>query len=100
VFTPREFGAHWRRLMQGYLAEADALGAMLVKYEDLAGGALPLARIDQYLGIATDHAVMARKVRGDARADRAEGKAQVNALERWLLRRAVGPTAERLGYGW
>jgi len=101
MFTPAAFGEHWRRLMQGFLDDADALGAMLVKYEDLAGGTLPLERIDRYLGIATDHAVMARKVRGDARADPAGAKAQqVNALERWLLRRAVEPTAGRLGYGW
>jgi|GEM_PF-1321459 len=40
MFTPAGFGAHWRRLMQGFLDEADALGAMLVKTEDLAGGTL------------------------------------------------------------
>lgn len=97
MFTPGGFGAHWRQLMQGYVDDAEALGAMLVKYEDLAAGKVPLERIDDYLGIATDHAVMARKVRGTQGAGE---KSQVNALERWLLRRAVGPTAERLGYAW
>ena len=38
MFTPHGFGAHWRQLMQGFLADAEALGAMLVKYEDLAAG--------------------------------------------------------------
>lgn len=97
MFTPGDFGAHWRRLIHGFLDDADALGAMLVKYEDLAGGTMPLDGIDSYLGIGTDHKVMAGKIRGTANAGE---KSSVNALERWLLRRAAGPTAERLGYVW
>lgn len=97
MFTPRGFGAHWQRLMHGFLEDADALGAMLVKYEDLAAGTFPLNTIDAYLGIATDHAVMKRKVRGTAQAGE---KGEVNALERWLLRRATQPTDARLGYVW
>ena len=95
MFTPGEFGAHWRRLMQGYLDDAEALGARMIKYEDLAEGSMPIDVIDGYLGIATDHAVMARKVRGTAQAVE---KGQVNALERWLLRRAAGPVAGAAGY--
>jgi hypothetical protein len=97
MFTPHGFGAHWQRLMQGFLDDAQALGAMLVKYEDLAAGAMPLDAIDGYLGITTDHGVMARKVRGTAGAGE---KGRVNALERWLLQRAVGPAAGRVGYAW
>ncbi|MCU0963695.1 MAG: sulfotransferase [Burkholderiaceae bacterium] len=97
MFTPGEFGAHWRRLMQGYLDDAPALEAMLVKYEDLAAGATPLDTIDSYLGIATDHAVMARKVRGTAQAVE---KGEVNALERWLLARQASSLSRRLGYEW
>ncbi|MBS0305630.1 MAG: sulfotransferase [Proteobacteria bacterium] len=97
MFTPRGFGAHWQRLMQGYLDDAQALGAMLVKYEELVAGKVALDAIDHYLGIATDHSVMTRKIRGTSGAGE---KGHVNALERWLLRRAAGPTAERLGYAW
>lgn len=97
MFTPGGFGTHWQQLMRGYLDDAEALGAMLVKYEDLAAGTLPLQMIDTYLGIATDHMVMARKVRGTQNANE---KGRVNALERWLLQRAVGTAAERVGYTW
>jgi hypothetical protein len=83
--------------MQGYLDDAPALEAMLVKYEDLAAGATPLDTIDSYLGIATDHAVMARKVRGTAQAVE---KGEVNALERWLLARQASSLSRRLGYEW
>jgi hypothetical protein len=33
-------------------------------------------------------------------SERGGEKVQVNALERWLLRRAVGPVAVQLGYAW
>lgn len=97
MFTPRAFGAHWQRLMQGFLDDAQELDAMLVKYEDLVAGRFELETIDCHLGITTDHTVMTRKVRGTMNA--AE-KGHVNALERWLLRRAVGSLASQLGYTW
>ncbi|HNQ05321.1 MAG TPA: sulfotransferase [Thiobacillaceae bacterium] len=97
VFTPTAFGAHWGRLMRGYLEGAEALGAMLLKYEDLIGPTPPLAQLDTYLGIQTDHDVMAKKVGSSVRDG---GKVRVNRLERHLLRKAVGPVASRLGYDW
>ena len=97
MFTPQGFGTHWRKLMQGYLKDADALGAMRVKYEDLVAGKMPLQHIDAYLDISTRHEVMSRKVRG---TQKAAEKGRVNTLERWLLRRAVGPLAAQVGYAW
>lgn len=97
MFTPASFGTHWGRLMQGFLNDAGALGALLVKYEDLAGGTMPLGTIDEYLGIATDHAVMARKVRGNAQAGE---KGRVSMLERWILARETDRLSRELGYEW
>jgi hypothetical protein len=97
VFTPTAFGAHWGRLMRGYLDGAEELGAMLLKYEDLIGPNPPLDALDAYLGIQTDHAVMAKKVGSSVRGGE---KARVNALERWLLKRATSPVAQKLGYDW
>lgn len=97
MLTPAAFGKHWRLLMEGFLRDAEALGAMLVKYEDLAAGSLALARIDSHMGIATDHAVLRRKVRG-VEGTAARQSARVNRLERWLLAREVQPLARRLGY--
>ena len=95
VLTPRHFGLHWQRLMTGFLRDAKALDALLVKYEDLVGGHFPLDRLDQYLGIEVDRTVLGNKV---GSSERGGEKAHVNALERWLLRRAVGPVAAELGY--
>jgi hypothetical protein len=97
MFTPTAFGAHWRRLMQGFLDDAETLGAMLVKYEDLTAGTLPLDTIDGYLGIATDHSLLARKIRGTPQA--AE-KGRLNGLERWLVAQQAGSLSRRLGYEW
>ncbi|MBU1225205.1 MAG: sulfotransferase [Gammaproteobacteria bacterium] len=97
VFTPTAFGTHWRRLMEGYLEGAETIGAMLLRYEDLIGPTPPLDALDAYLGIQTDHAVLAKKV---GSSERGGEKAHVNALERWLLKRAAGPIAAKLGYDW
>lgn len=95
MFTPAAFGMHWRRLIEGYLAGADSVGAMLVRYEDLIGQTPPLAALDDYLGIRSNHEVLARKV---GSSERGGGKARVNPLEKWLLKRAVAPRARMLGY--
>lgn len=97
VFTPTQFGAHWRLLMEGYLRDARALGAMLVKYEALVSGQVSLAELDSHLGITVNRSVLERKV---GSSERGGEKARVNGLERWLLRRAVGPLAAQLGYAW
>lgn len=95
MFTPTAFGLHWRRLIEGFLSGADTLGAMLVRYEDLIGPNPPLAALDDYLGIQTDHEVLTKKV---GSSERKGEKVRVNALERLLLKRSVGPLTNRLGY--
>lgn len=97
VFTPTAFGAHWRRMIEGYLEGAESLGALLVRYEDLIGPKPPLAALDDYLGIQMNHAVLGAKV---GSSERDGEKLQVNRLERWLLKRAAGPAAAQLGYDW
>lgn len=97
VFTPTAFGTHWRTLLEGYFADADALGALLVRYEDLTRNPATLDHIEAYLGAAIDRALIGNKIGSSERG----GKfAEVSRPERWLLRRAVQPLAGRLGYKW
>lgn len=100
VFTPRDFGRHWRRLMEGYLRDAEKLDALLVRYEDLTGDPAVVDRLETYLGIAIDHGILRHKVRNSQRisAEKTEEEAHVSRLEKWLLRREVEPLATRLGY--
>lgn len=97
MFTPTAFGTHWRQLMEGYLRDAKKLDALLVRYEDLIGDGPPMEEIDSYLGIRMNHTVLDAKVGSSERGGK---KVQVSRLEKWLLKRAVSPMAEALGYTW
>jgi hypothetical protein len=92
MFTPAAFGRHWQKLLQGYLDQEQAFNALTLRYEDLVAGNIPLERIEQHLGIAINHGLLRTKV-GSSGED-----VWVSRLDRWLLRRAVNPLAERLGY--
>lgn len=96
VFGPYQFGLHWRKLMEGFLGDAEGLGALLVKYEDLTTEQMPIDKLDRYLGLSVDRGVLKRKV---GSSERGGEKARLNALERWLLIRAVHPLSRKLGYG-
>jgi hypothetical protein len=95
MFTPGEFGRHWRKLMDGYLHAPAELGAMQVRYEDLASGQVLLDTMADYLGTRIDGRVLKAKV---GSAEKAGRRVDVPALEAWLLRRAVTPTATAAGY--
>jgi hypothetical protein len=93
IYTARDFGALWRELVEGFLAGAEEVGARVVKYEDLVAGRTDLADVGRYLGLDLRSEVMAQKVEGrGVRPD------PVPVSEARLLRRAIGPVAERLGY--
>lgn len=98
VFTPAAFGSHWRELTSGFLREAPALDALVVRYEDLVA-AKPevLDSLDRRLGIRVDRTVLGKKV---GTSERSGERAWVSSLEKSLLRRAVSPVAEQLGYVW
>jgi len=95
VFTPTTFGQHWRTLMEGFLREGKNVNALLVKYEDLVEGRTTLEALEAHLDITIDRTVIKTKV-GSSEQD--GKKVQVNYLEKWLLKRAVSPVAEEVGY--
>jgi len=97
VFTPTAFGQHWRQLMEGFLRDSKALDALVVCYEDLVTGRTSLDELETYLNIHIDRSVMRTKVGSSEQGGK---KVRVNAFERWLLKKAVGPIAQDLGYTW
>lgn len=98
IFTPRAFGRLWRELTEGFLREAPALGAVLVRYEDLVSGSPALLqRIEAGLEVRLDPSVLRQKV---GSSERGGEQAWVSRLEKTLLRKAVSPVAEKLGYVW
>lgn len=102
VFTPSAFGNHWRRLMEGYLRDAEQLGALLLRYEDLITEPSVVNELEAHLGIVIDRGILGQRLRNSERVkaggDKKREDATVSGLERWLLRRAVSPIAGDLGY--
>jgi glycosyltransferase involved in cell wall biosynthesis len=54
IDTPQKFAEHWLRLTQGFLADHQRLGGMLVRYEDLTGADFDPRRVNEYLGFELD----------------------------------------------
>jgi len=97
MFTPSCFGKHWRSLMDSFLRDAEGLGAITICYEDLIAGRTSLEDLENQLNITIDREVLTNKVGSSTEGGR---KNAVNYLERYLLKRAVSPTAQQLGYDW
>ncbi len=95
VFTAREFGAHWRALAEGFLQHQGELGALLIRYEDLAAGIAMAADLQNALGLNIDASILKAKV---GSAERFGRNADISRLDAWLLGRAVAPIAKTLGY--
>lgn len=96
MLTSRMFGKHWRKLMLGFLRDAEALGAMLIRYEDIVSGCLPVLRLNEYLRITATASPLQNKVGGVA----AVRQTQIGGLERLLLGSEVKSLALKLGYEW
>jgi hypothetical protein len=98
VFTPEAFGRHWRELAAGFLRDAPDLGALVVRYEELVSRSPQLLeRIEGRLEVRLDASVLAQKV---GSSERGGEHAHISRLEKNLLRKAVSPLAEQLGYQW
>jgi hypothetical protein len=95
VFTPTAFGSHWRQLMEGFLSDSDKVGGLLVRYEDINKGDNLVRKIEDYLDIRIDRSLLNTKI-----GESGDKKGSVGRLEKWLLRRAVSPIAQELGYRW
>lgn len=96
IFTPLAFGRHWRTLCESFLREEKNLGALLVRYEDLvAGDERLLGRMEEVLDVKLDRSILGKKVGSSVR----DG-GNITAIEKALLRGAVSPLAQQLGYRW
>ena len=83
--------------MDSFLQDAAGLDAITICYEDLIAGRTSLEDLENQLDITIDREVLTNKVGSSTEGGR---KNTVNFLERYLLKRAVSPTAQQLGYNW
>ncbi len=96
VFTPTAFGHLWKRLTTDFLTYATELDAHLVKFEDLASSVEAVEALANYLDLALRKDVVEKRV-GSSRSVKDNGL-WLPAIDRYLLRRAVSPLAQELGY--
>lgn len=90
--TAASFGRQWRELVSSFFAESKRLGALVVRYEDLA--ARRFDEIEQYLGV-----LLPREIAELNPHDGGPPPLQkIAEHERIELTREVGPLAEQLGY--
>jgi hypothetical protein len=93
VRTAWGYAGLWAELAGGFLAEADAVGGIVVRYEDLAPGGVGIGALEGLLGERLDASVLERRISGSE-----DGPSRVSALERRLIERRTGPVTRRLGY--
>lgn len=96
VFTPRAFGSHWHKLASDFIAAAKEGMGHLVYYESMEDQTIDLDCLEKYLGVAIDRSILKRRVG----ASRVESTQVLWApkVELMLLRRAVSPLDQELGY--
>ncbi len=100
VFTPTAFGRHWRNIAQGFVRQADEVSALVVRYEDLVDPGRQQTVVngmEAFLDVSLDRGVLQNKV--GSSTSKGE-RIWVSRIEKWLLRRAVSPTAPALDYKW
>ncbi len=93
VATPHSFGRHWRRLCNEFLEMRDQNVGVLLHYERLGDDAT-LSSLSDYLGWAVPRLQEMARLKGwNSKEEKPLG-----AIEKAMLRRAVGSTARALGY--
>ncbi|MCG6868697.1 MAG: sulfotransferase [Gammaproteobacteria bacterium] len=92
VRSPVAFAHHWRHLAEGFLERHEAVGGMLVRYEDLVSGNFDLRTVVDYLEVdRIDAALLENKV--GARSERKKG---LNPVQRAVIRGITAPVADRV----
>lgn len=94
VFTPRKFGDMWNDLTAEFVDRHTEVGGLLLRYEELKSAATK-KRLEEYLGLSVADPASLQRL-GDAKGSTVRPWAP--KLEYALLKRKVGPLADRLGY--
>jgi hypothetical protein len=88
-----QFLDHWRRIASSFLAEHRALGAMLVRYEDIVSSDDAVRTLSEYLDVQIDRGVLRNRIGASGGA-----KEPVGRVRRLLVARQVGDLCEHFGY--
>lgn len=90
------FARHWRLLMEGFLAGADEVDGMLIKFEDLVAGKVDLKELARFLEVkGFDETVLQRKINDPQVIVK---KGQISGIDRKLLSWLCGDLMRKLDY--
>ncbi|MEG4321423.1 MULTISPECIES: sulfotransferase [unclassified Microcoleus] len=90
VYTPEQFGLHWKNLLQGYIADSHKVKGMLIKYEDLCNEEFDFPELQNYLELKLNKTTIEKVIYSTKR--------QAAPEELRLLKSVVNPLAMELGY--
>jgi Sulfotransferase family len=97
VYTPRQFGEHWKSLVEGYMAGYQKVNGMFVKYEDLCNGNLDISHLEEFLELKVERDLLKVKV-GSSHDRQTKNPNKVPLAEMRLLKQTVEPLASQLNY--
>ncbi|GAB4143528.1 MAG: hypothetical protein Tsb0016_12660 [Sphingomonadales bacterium] len=94
ILTPYAFGRNWAELTQDFLAHAQDIGGLFVRYEDL-GDVRMTRKIEDYLGWDIPPSSALAKIGSSTRQNSTRWMPKV---ERLLLKAGLGKAHRRAGY--
>lgn len=89
----RRFMAHWRYLAESFLDQQEAVGGMLIRYEDLIVSHESVGRLGDHLEMNLDESVLTHNV-----GARSAKQRNASFVERRICRAMTGSVCRRLGY--
>jgi len=94
VSPPAAFAHHWMHLLSGFIAGAKDVDGLLIKYEDLVSGALPVSKIAKHLGLDTiDDTLLHDKI-----GARGSSNKSVSPLEKYIIQSITGDLRKAVNY--
>lgn len=87
------FMAHWRFLANSFLSQAESVGALLIRYEDLVGNPETLDRLEAHLDIPIRREILSHPV-----GARRKEKLRICWWERLVAASLAGTACRSLGY--
>lgn len=94
--TPERFGTHWLRLTQSFHQQAENLGALLLRYEQLLDPQFDWSPVEAHIGHPVDMGALEHRITGHAKNDPSDPTTLMEELVR--LSNIVGSYATSLGY--
>ena len=90
VYTPEQFGLHWKTLLQGYITDSHKVDGMLIKYEELCDKDFDFSNLENFLELKLNKSTLKKVINSTKRL------ASPGEFKR--LNSVVNPLATELGY--